>query len=187
MTSRSFRPALAAGLMLSGALLAAPVMAAVSDPAATPAQWHSQKVEFTYTGFTTYYTCDGLEGKVRYILLAFGARKDAKVQAVGCDRGFNRPSRFAWVRAEFSTLTPAAEVPAGDTVQGVWTKVQLAPNKPTDMGWGECELVEQMWPTLQKSFALRNTDYRSSCVPKQLSIGAYNVRTEVLQLRPVLN
>ncbi len=134
----------AAGLMLSCALLAGPAMAAVSDPAATPAQWRTQKLEFTYSGFTAFYTCDGLESKVRYVLLAFGARPDAKVQALGCDRAQNKPNKIAWIQAEFSTLAPASDVTAKDNIPAVWTKVQLAPHRPTNMGMGECELVEQM-------------------------------------------
>ena len=82
-------------------------------------------------------------------------------------------------------MTPAVDSSAKDNVQGVWTEVQLAPNKPTDMGIGECELVEQMRPMLEKSFTMRNTQYRTTCVPKQISVGDYHVQTEVLQLRPI--
>ncbi|MDE2219433.1 MAG: hypothetical protein KGJ52_03555, partial [Gammaproteobacteria bacterium] len=58
-----------------------------TEPATAPAQWHKQTLKFDYTGFTTLYTCDGLEGKVRQILLTFGARDDAKVHATGCNYG----------------------------------------------------------------------------------------------------
>jgi hypothetical protein len=170
-----------AGLLLSCALMAGPVMATASDPAATPAQWRTQKLEFTYSGFTAFYTCEGLESKVRYVLLAFGARPDAKVQAIGCDRAQNQPNKIAWIQAEFSSLAPATDASANDAVAAVWTKVQLAPHKPTNMGMGECELVEQMRPMLEKGFSLRNTDYQTSCVPKQMSVADYNVRAEVLQ------
>jgi hypothetical protein len=34
---------------------------------------------------------------------------------------------------------------------------------------------------LEKGFSLRNTDYQTSCVPKQMSVADYNVRAEVLQ------
>lgn len=173
-------------MLLGFAVLAAPVMA-VSDPAATPAEWHSQKAEFTYMGFTARYTCDGLESKVRFILLTFGARKDAKVKALGCDRAQDRPNKVAWVQAEFSTLSPAADASGSGTVPGVWTPVRLSPNQPTEMGMGECELVEQMRPMLEKSFALRNTDYRTTCVPNQVSVGDYNVKAEVLLPRSVTN
>lgn len=178
----------AAGLMLACALLAGPMMGSASvtaDSTGTPAQWRTQKLEFTYSGFTAFYTCEGLESKVRDILLAFGARKDLKVRALGCDRAQNQPNKVAWVQAEISSLAPAADASASDTVQGVWSKVQLAPNQPRNMGMGECELVDEMRPMLEKGFALRNTDYQTSCVPKQISVRDYSVRAEVL--RPVAN
>ena len=155
--------------------------AASADPAGTPALWHAQKLKFDYSGFTTLYTCDGIEGKVRDILLTFGARKDLKVRATGCSDGQNRPSRFAWVTAEFSSLAPATAPAAADAVKAGWAKVQIAPNRPNYMGAGECELVEQMRELLQKGFALRNTEYRTSCVPHQVSIADYSVTTEVLK------
>jgi hypothetical protein len=172
------------GLVLACALLG-PAMAASTDPATTPAQWHAQKLEFTYSGFTAFYTCDGLESKVKDILLTFGARKDAKVRALGCDRAQNKPNKIAWIEAEFSSLAPAADASTSDVVQGVWTKVRLEPNRPTNMGMGECELVEQMRPMLEKGFALRNTNYQTTCVPKQMSVADYRVNTEVLQLKPI--
>ena len=160
---------------------AAAAAAAAAEPAATPAQWHAQTLKFDYTGFTTLYTCDGLEGKVRDILLTFGARKDLKVRATGCTEGMNRPSRFAWVTAEFSSLAPVVAPAPADAVQAGWAKVQIAPNRPSYMGAGECELVEQMRELLQKGFALRNTDYRTSCTPHQVSIADYSVTTEALK------
>lgn len=158
---------------------AAPTTAAA--PASTPAQWRDLKLKFDYNGFTTLYTCDGLEGKVRQILLSFGARKDVKVRATGCEYGSSHPSRFAWVTAEFSALTPAPEPAPADAVKADWVKVQLAPNRPDFMGEGECELVEQMRDLLQKGFALRNTEYRTGCVPHQVSMADYSVTTEVLK------
>ena len=176
----------AAGLMFTCAILVGPVLGAASaavETAATPAQWHAQKLEFTYVGFTAFYTCEGLESKVRDILYTFGARKDAKVKALGCDRAQNQPNKVAWVEAEFSSLAPATEgAAASDTVQAVWSKVKLAPNRPTNMGTGECELVDQMRPMLEKGFVLRNTEYRAYCVPKQISVGDYGVNAEVLRL-----
>src|SRR3954470_18795052 len=136
----------ALGLALISALLVGPVLATVGDSAGTPAQWRTQKLEFTYSGFTAFYTCEGLESKVRDVLLTFGARRDLKVRAMGCDRAQNKPNKIAWIEAEFSSLVPAKDVSAGDTVQAVWSPVELSPHRPTNMGTGECELVEQMRP-----------------------------------------
>ncbi len=176
----------AAGLMLSCALLAGPVMATAITTGTTPAQWRTQKLEFTYMGFTAFYTCEGLESKVRDVLLMFGARKDAKVQALGCDRAQNKPNKIAWIQAEFSSLAPASEVStvaatATASIPAAWSPVELAPRRPTNMGTGECELVEQMRPMLEKGFTLRNTDYHTSCVPGQISVADYYVKTEVLR------
>jgi hypothetical protein len=187
-----------AGAWLAGTLLALPLLvlsqpvaAAAAQTGTTTARWQAQKLNFSYTGFTTLYTCDGLEGKVREILLAFGARKDVTVRATGCTEPMNRPSRMAWVAVEFSSLAPVAGpagsspgagagAPAGDAVQASWSKVQLSPNQPFFMGAGECELVEQMRDVLKKGFALRNVDYRVSCTPHQVSVADYTVTAEAL-------
>jgi hypothetical protein len=157
--------------------------ASSTSSAGTMAQWRTQKLKFDYTGFTALYTCDGLEGKVKQILLTFGARKDVTVRATGCNYGSSQPSKFAWVTAEFSALAPVSEpapADAANTVKADWKKVELAPNRPSYMGAGECELVEQMRDMLQKGFTLRNTAYRTQCVPHQISVADYNVSTEVL-------
>ncbi len=187
-SSRGLSAGRKAVLAAFGALVLGGVSGAVGAtalPTGTAAQWHSQKLEFTYAGFTAFYTCEGLESKVRDILLTFGARKDLKVRALGCDRAQNKPNKIAWVEAEFSSLAPAAEGGGPDTVQAAWGKVELAPHRPTNMGMGECELVDQIRPMLEKGFALRNTNYQTSCVPKQISVADYSVRAEIL--RPVAN
>jgi hypothetical protein len=161
--------------------MAATTAASAAESAASPAQWHRQTLKFDYSGFTSLYSCDGLEDKVREILLTFGARADAKVRAIGCSEGSGHPSKFAWVTAEFSSLAPAADAAAADVVQGGWARVQLAPNRPSYMGAGECELVEQIRDLLQKGFALRNTEYRTACMPHQVSLADYSVSTEVLK------
>jgi hypothetical protein len=168
-----------AGLLVSGAALAASTPG--SDETGSAAQWRTQTLKFNYSGFTTRYTCDGLEDKVRDILMTFGARKGVKVRATGCSDGPNRPSKFAWVSAEFSSLVPAADPAAADNIKSEWSKVQLAPNRPMYMGGGECELVEQIRDLLQKGFTLRNADFRTSCVPHHISVADYAVSAEVLK------
>ncbi len=163
--------------------MAVAAVASATETGASPAQWHRQTLKFDYSGFTSLYSCDGLEGKVRDILLTFGARNDAKVRATGCSEGSGHPSKFAWVTAEFSSLAPATDPAAADAVQAEWARVQLAPNRPSYMGAGECELVEQIRDLLHKGFALRNTEYRTSCMPHHVSMADYSVSTEVL--RPV--
>jgi hypothetical protein len=185
-------PALAVCCLLLAPLVgtaAATSTAADATAAATPApaHWRTQKIDMTYSGFTAAYSCDGIEGKVKEILLHFGARKDVKVRATGCEQTYhpmmpNAPSKMAFVDTEFSTLVPGPDPAGGETVQASWGKVQLAPGRPNFMGTGECELVDELRPLLEKGFTLRAVEYRTGCVPRHVSVADYNVRAEVLQL-----
>jgi len=174
-------------LPVGAAAAAPPAEASSADTAPAPAHWRTQKIDMTYSGFTAAYSCEGIEGKVKEILLSFGARKDLKVRARGCEQTYNQampnaPSKMAFVDTEFSTLIPGADPAGTGTVQATWVKVQLAPNRPNFMGTGECELVDEMRALLEKSFTLRAVEYRTNCVPRHVSVADYSVRAEVLQL-----
>jgi len=175
---------------------AMPAWADGEKPAAAPAsttpeeaQWQAHKLHFDFMGFTSHYTCDGLEGKVRQILATFGARKDMTVTAYGCP-DLERPSRMISVDAQFNALAPlpaagAAGANPAEPVKAQWVQVRLAPRRPSYMDEGECELVEQIHDLLQKGFALRNAEYHTSCVPHQVTPGDYSVRADVM--KPVAN
>jgi hypothetical protein len=173
-------------LALSWGLYSAASQAAAVVPGSdrVSAQWQARTLNFTYTGITSLYTCDGLEGKVRDILLAFGARKDVSVRATGCDLGRNAPSRFAWVEAKFNSLAPGSDASATDVIKSVWTAVEILPNRPSYMGAGDCELMEQMRDVLPKGFSMRKLQYRASCTPHQVSLGSFAIKAEVLKAEP---
>ena len=188
-------PALAASCLLvapsAGTAAAssptADVPAAAAAAAPAPAHWRTQKIDMTYSGFTAAYSCDGIEGKIKEILLSFGARKDLKVRATGCEQTYHQmmpsaPSKMAFVDTEFSTLVPGPDPAGADTVQASWGKVQLTPGRPNFMGTGECELVDELRALLEKGFTLRAVEYRTDCVPKHVSVADYSVRAEVLRL-----
>src|SRR5258706_11517080 len=83
-------------------LAATPAPAATDTAAAT---WTEHKSSFQYIGFTSYYTCGGIEAKVRQVLLHLGARGDLKVNATGCTMsGADQPSAFVRVEVSFHTL-----------------------------------------------------------------------------------
>ena len=178
---------LVVALQVDAAAAAAPAEASSADTAPAAAHWRTQKIDMTYSGFTAAYSCEGIEGKIKEILQSFGARKDLKVRARGCEQTYNQampnaPSKMAFVDTEFSTLVPGADPAGTGTVQATWVKVQLAPNRPNFMGTGECELVDEMRALLEKSFTLRAVEYRTNCVPRHVSVADYSVRAEVLQL-----
>jgi hypothetical protein len=147
--------------------------------------WRLHKRDFTYFGRTSAYTCSSMASKVRSLLLLFGARKDLKVSTSGCPFGDDSPSDMISVRLEFyapaydDDLTPPAE--RGPLTSGYWVPVEIAENRPSGMGRGECEIVEHLKPIISQSFTLRNLEYRTTCVPRQIRLGDYRVRGEVLK------
>jgi hypothetical protein len=73
------------------------------------AVWVQKEVNFPYMGLTSYYSCDGIRGKVRRILEHIGARPGFKVTVRSCvnDTGGSRslggvePSPWVHITAAF--------------------------------------------------------------------------------------
>jgi hypothetical protein len=172
------------------ALAGLPLGVAAAESAAAPptdvvtGAWQHHTVTFNYTGFTSLYTCNGLEGHVRQILLHLGARKDLQVSAVGCPGPVDSPSRTAWVRTDFYTLAPAADTAGSDTVRARWTPLEVTAMRPSFMGEGDCELVDQMKDLITKNFSLRDVEYRARCIPNELHMDSYAVRGQALRAVP---
>jgi hypothetical protein len=159
------------------------------SPSAAPAdlvssQWQRHTVKFNYVGFTTLYTCDGLESQVRQILLHLGARKDIKVTAAGCPGPFDTPSHTAWVNADFYTLAPAVDASESERVQARWTPLSVTPGRPSFMRDGDCELIEEMKPLISQNFALRTVDYRTDCYPHEITLNGFSVKGQALRPLP---
>jgi hypothetical protein len=177
----------AAGAVLVALLLGLGSLAANSasdQPGAVSSSersaWKHHHATFSYYGLTSLYTCDGLEDKVKQILLYLGARKGVQVQA-SCARGPNAPSHQAWVTVDFDALQAAPDSPDADSVQAHWAATQVAPRRPRFMEDGDCELIDDLRAVLKDGFSWRGLDYRASCVPHNLELGGFEVRGEVLQ------
>jgi hypothetical protein len=179
--------------MLSGLAAVGPARAQSEAPAGgEPGVWQEHQVDFPYLGFTSHYSCDGLQDKLELLLRQLGARGDAKVTTYGCDRGFGVPSRFPRATLKFATLQPldasgaapaggiaaTATVTAATPVAGVWRAVQLAPNHPFALQDGDCELMEQFRDKLLPLFATRAQQIQLTCVPYQ-DIGPFSVQLQV--------
>ena len=94
----------------SALLCTLPRAALPGDAAPATGVWQKHEYRFSFVGFTTTYSCDGLADKLKLLLLAAGARKDAKSQPAACARGFGRPDKFASAYLTFYTLsTPGAD------------------------------------------------------------------------------
>jgi len=186
-------PAFAAAAVVSlGAWLGAPSWADAADnsaPAADPtapaefAVWTPKEVQFTYMGFTTHYTCDGLRDAVRDMVLQLGARKsDLKVTEQPCSGQPDRPNPFPGVRIKMSVLQPAPAqlAPDAQVVEAHWKPVKLPYRETGINAAGQCELLEQFNQKIMPLFTTRNVDLRATCVPHQLEPLGTKLQAEVL-------
>jgi hypothetical protein len=155
-----------------------------STSAQTPTEasaWQRHKSQFNVFGFTSAYTCDGLESKVRQILLYAGARNDLKVTAEGCTRGPDALTHTLWVTVDFYSLGVSADGSAAQAVTARWTPLNLSAQRPDFMGRGDCELIDGMKQVLQQDFAWHGLNLQVDCVPHELSLNDFHVQGEVLK------
>jgi len=165
------------------ALLGSAAALAEGVPAHEPGVWQEHKYSFQFMGFTSTYSCDGLADKLKILLIAAGARSDAKTTAGACASGFGRPDKFARSDLTFYTLAPAGSPPPvaptpGSTAEGVWRPVALAARSPRDLGTGDCELVEQFRTNVLSMFSTRDVDNHTTCIPHQESGSIIDLKFE---------
>ena len=143
--------------------------------------WKKHEYSFVAMGFTSTYSCDGLADKLRTLLLAAGARSDAKVRPGACPGGFGQPEKMARAQLTFHTLEPAPDTAAeSERVKAEWKPVAFGIDKPRQLGRGDCELVEQFATGVLPMFSTRNLVNHTSCVPHQNSGSHIDVRFESL-------
>jgi hypothetical protein len=177
-----------AGSALAAVLALAPVSAAPAATEAQSAQWVQKDLSFVYQGFTTHYSCEGLREQVSSILRQLGARADMKVMEMGCTSGFDRPEPFPGVRAKFFVLVPTDGAGAAASpptpVAAHWQPLQLkVGNSPLEAA-GQCELLEQVKQHILPLFSTRNVDFKSTCVPHELTVGGTSLQAQVLKPDP---
>ena len=185
MSLLRFVSRLAAAAAASAVLAAVPALAAAQDN--VTAAWVPRHIQFTYQGFTTHYSCDGLQDRIRGLLEKLGAQ-DLKVRQFGCVRP-SGPTFFPGVQVDMRVLVPASSSDAakakdaGSPVQAQWKNVVLMPANASYNEQGDCELIEQFKETFLPLFATRDVKYNSTCVPHQLTLGTH-LSAEVLMPQP---
>ncbi len=184
------RVATAIGVLVMLATTVGAGAAQAAETAGAPAaQWVQRKLDFTYMGFTSKYSCDGLQDDVRDLLLQLGARKrDLQIQSMGCTRLVG-VEPFPGVRAQFWVLAPVtgAEAAKGGTnvVQATqWQTVNLVRNGSYRNGDDQCELLEQLERQALPLFTSRNLNFHSACVPHEVTLGEIQFSVDVLRAAP---
>ncbi len=172
-----------------------PALARANDgPEAVSAEWRSHSYVLTYSGFTSIYSCDGLEWKLKLLLKTAGARDDLSVRAT-CSGPTSGPSRFVTARLQFATLAlpdsppvpgeaPDAKRPAPVPAVGLWREVKFAQRSPRNLEGGDCELVEQFDRELLKYFTVRNRQEHMACIPHQSNLNGIALSFAVLAAPP---
>ncbi len=168
------------------AVWAVPALAAelAETQAETQAVWTPKEASFTYMGFTTKYSCEGLVSKVKTVLLSLGARRsDLTVYGTGClDPG--RPAPAPGVKVRMNVLVPAGSSGDATAVAAYWKPVRVQLDSDPLSEAGECELVEQIKQKLLPLFSTRNVEFKPDCVPHQLSPGGTRLQAQVLVAEP---
>ena len=145
------------------------------------AAWVPKELIFVYRGFTTTYSCDGLQEKMRRVLLKLGARHDLQVRSFGCTR-LQRSDPSAGVNIRMNVLQPGGQR-GGPAVPAHWKRVDLLTDydnrDPVDAA-ADCELIGQIKQKVLPLFATRSVDYSSTCERHHLLVGATRLKAEVL-------
>jgi hypothetical protein len=184
---------------------ASPASAATEET--VNAVWVDHDLSFTYTGFTSHYSCGGLEDKVRFVMKQLGARPGLKVSSFGCvnlsgpelmprvrvkaalpqeatpevlaQLGKDRSTRELAARASGKTL--AAIDDAAARFPATWRTVTFEGTPISDIQDGDCELMEQLIRNVLRPMGVREiAGSRLNCVPHQVPINAVSVRLQVL-------
>ena len=130
------------------------------------AVWKPQQVNFEYRGYSTTYSCRGLQDKLEVILLSVGAREDVQLNDYACDEQIGI-ARFQILlqspvvaseenlrelttydakgeliaRVNGEQLPSAADLPR---FTAVWKTVSFARDRRMRLERGDCELVQQL-------------------------------------------
>jgi hypothetical protein len=180
------------GLTVLAALLIAGAAPAesVADPAETApvdAVWKPQRLAFQYRGYSTFYSCGGLQEKLQHILLSMGARADMRISGYACDEQLGN-ARFEILfhspveatpenvralttysaqdellaRTRGETLVSATDLPR---FAAQWQEVSFAHDHRMRLEPRDCELVRAVRGQILAHMSVRIVHDRAQCSP----------------------
>jgi len=185
---------------------------AVTSPDAAPtvsAIWLEQDWYQTHVGFTTYYNCDGLRDKVRYLLRQLGVREDLKVFSSGCtsDTGVEQfprlrikmasaveatPERLAELeeqREEIELIAKVNEKRADYDQRSLQFAarrriVEFRDKRGSPVEAGDCEFMETFADEVVPRIGARIVERDIRCTPHQVAMNSILLVVEVLEPAP---
>ena len=163
-------------LLTGSSAWAAPAPDAPVEPAHELAVWVPMQLTFVYRHSTTQYSCSGLEGRMKSLLLKLGARPDLDVRGYGCTQ-LTGPDPLAGVKISMNVLEPAGARPG---LGAHWKSVDLLQDREVLEAAADCELIEQVAQEVLPLFTVRNVDYNATCQARNLLPGATRLKADVL-------
>ncbi|MGE0386404.1 MAG: hypothetical protein AB7Q97_16875 [Gammaproteobacteria bacterium] len=145
------------------------VLTAVAGTASAQvdARWEQREVDLRYYGFTTKYSCEGFEAKVRDMLRAIGARDDLRVDTFGCGQP-GKPEPFVNAHLKFSVPVEVGAGGGGE-IKARWQTVSIDGTGTRRVDRGDCELVEHFRDQVLPALNYRAEKQSLGCVPHQLT------------------
>lgn len=144
------------------------------------AQWEVQQIRFRYTGFSTFYTCDGIERKLRRLLILLGARDDARVEAL-CNNQ-NRVDRFHKLQLAFAMPVPADKTDISrEIIPAEWQDVRIIGKLSRYLDAGDCELLDQFQRQVLPHLQVRVLKKRLYCIPNRREMNNLGLRISALK------
>src|SRR5580692_3283713 len=170
---------ISSALVLCGSSMTA-IAGEISAADSEQGVWQKHEYSFQYFGFTTTYSCDGLASKLRVLLIAAGARADAKSTSGACVRGYGNPDKLARANLKFYTLEPVGNGKnANPPIGGVWRPVRFADRSPREVAPGDCELIEQFRDKVLPMFMTRYVESGMTWITRELSGSRESLKFEV--------
>lgn len=173
------------GVVLSLLTLSAAAQDATKDANAVAAQWQPYRFNFAFMGFSTYYSCSGLEDRLEQILLQLGAKQGVQVNASGCFEP-DRVSKMITARVRVSMPIEAGEdagaVSANDATRITAQRKTITLNTQLNgyAGSGDCELMEQVQYRLLPAIKLKALESNLHCTPGQAMLSNQTLKVSAL-------
>ena len=169
---------------LALAVTLAPLAAPAAD-APVDGTWQAHDYEFTFSGFSSHYSCNGVATVLRDLLRSAGARPGFRVTESCAAPG---PEPIVVARMRFETLSSGPPpAPPGQPLsrgQGVWREVVLKGDGVREVA-GNCEVVQQFAKEVLPLFETRGVTSHMNCVPNDQILGnGIDLRFSVLAAAP---
>lgn len=144
------------------------------------AQWQAHQVKFTYSGFSTRYTCDGIERTLKRLLILLGARNDVRVEGKCNSR--DKIERFQRTLLAFAIPVPADKTDISrEIIPAQLEDVRITGSVSRFLDSADCELVEQFQQQVIPQLPTLKVSKRVHCIPNRSGMGNLNIRMTALK------